>query len=1049
MAELKPDQFADFFEAVHGHAPFDWQNRFAQEVFSDDFHDVIRVPTACGKTSVLDVALFYLALQAGREPEKRTAPRRLCFVVDRRLVVDEVTDHALKIRKAVLSATNGEKAEPALKDVADRLASLAAEADDPLRVVRLRGGVYRDDGWAADPLTPSILVSTVDQIGSRLLFRGYGVGRRSRPLQAGLLAFDTRIILDEAHLSNVFAETLSAVRRFQEWAKESPLPPARVVGLTRMSATTSDKGRSFEITDDERKDERLKPRLEASKPAELISVDVENITKQMRQTQPRKAREQERKNRAALIEEIVSQARKLAGLENTSQDDNRTRVVGVVVNRVATARAVFEKLKDTKKDEQERDAILLTGRIRPYDRDRLLQEWLPQIKAGRDKEPDKPLFVVATQTVEVGANLDFDALVAEAAPLDALRQRFGRLDRLGKRHERKASPACILIRSDQKGKNADDPIYGPAIAKTWEWLTSEDVATSTGKGKAKQTSVGFGINALDAKLPTDADDIRPMLAPQSETPLLFPAHLDAWVQTDPAPELDPDVAPFLHGRADMPADVQVVWRADLVEDNPNDWADIVAAMPPRSREALPVPIYEVRAWLKNAARGDIADVEGAGTAEALTRNDGRPRHALLWKGVKERKAKDQNRKTQKQHTRPVQPDDIKPGDTIVVPAAYGGADEFGWNPQSKDQVPDVAEACLAEVIASYPKSAFRRPKLRLRLHPNLMPDTEGQPKEPLQILLDAAVNATRSEGEDNWPSVRKLLTAMKDSLSSSHGTAVQAFLNKKRVPEIQLYANDTGLVLTGTCAVSLDNAARLGEAETEYNEPEDDETSFSPGGRQVSLGEHGPSVGRAARKFGEACGLSEEFVAVLERSGCWHDEGKRDPRFQAWLHGSELRALAATAKDKVLAKSGRDPSQWQSGATFGYPRGARHEFVSVRLFESAGLADGERGDLARFLIGTHHGRGRPFPPVMYDPDPVDVTMPFNGKSATVSSDHGLYRLDGGWVDLFWKMVRRHGWWGIAYLEALLITADRTVSARKQPQTSDDDASEPQPAEAQA
>ena len=41
-----------------------------------------------------------------------------------------------------------------------------------------------------------------------------------------------------------------------------------------------------------------------------------------------------------------------------------------------------------------------------------------RMKAGRSRSPDdRPLFVVATQTVEVGADLDFDQLVTEAAPL--------------------------------------------------------------------------------------------------------------------------------------------------------------------------------------------------------------------------------------------------------------------------------------------------------------------------------------------------------------------------------------------------------------------------------------------------------------------------------------------------------------------------------------------------------------------------------------------------------------------------------------------------------
>jgi CRISPR-associated endonuclease/helicase Cas3 len=101
------------------------------------------------------------------------------------------------------------------------------------------------------------------------------------------------------------------------------------------------------------------------------------------------------------------------------------------------------------------------------------------------------------------------------------------------------------------------------------------------------------------------------------------------------------------------------------------------------------------------------------------------------------------------------------------------------------------------------------------------------------------------------------------------------------------------------------------------------------------------------------------------------------------------------------------------------------------MFEKAIVESEEKEEFIKFLIGTHHGHGRPFPPVLSDPTPVEVSLEHDGKRITTTSDHRLYQLDSGWVDLFWRMVRRYGWWGIAYLEALLITADRSVSAREQ------------------
>jgi CRISPR-associated endonuclease/helicase Cas3 len=254
--------------------------------------------------------------------------------------------------------------------------------------------------------------------------------------------------------------------------------------------------------------------------------------------------------------------------------------------------------------------------------------------------------------------------------------------------------------------------------------------------------------------------------------------------------------------------------------------------------------------------------------------------------------------------------------------------------------------------------------------------------------------------------------------------AVIEALRKQRC-RIEPYPKDKGIVLSALVPVDLPEG--LPAVEQEEDEAEGDEASFTA--REVSLEEHLRSVGERARKFAEACGLPQKFVKTVELAGNWHDQGKRDWRFQAWLRGSELEALAE--EGCPLAKSGRDPSWWQPSAVYGYPRGARHEFVSVRLFEQVQnkITSGAIPELAKFLIGTHHGFGRPFVPVVRETHPVDIRLRWDGADIKVASDHRLHLLGSGWTDLFWQLVRRFGWWGLAYLEALLITADRSVSAQ--------------------
>src|SRR5439155_22025864 len=129
-----------------------------------------------------------------RRPVRHRAPRRIFFVIDRRLVVDETHRRALRLQERLHTAGNG--SPRVLREAAAILEALGGSV--PLHVSVMRGGMYRDESWLRWPTQPAVCVTTVDQLGSRLLFRGYGVGSgvcNTRPIHAGLTGNDSLIIL--------------------------------------------------------------------------------------------------------------------------------------------------------------------------------------------------------------------------------------------------------------------------------------------------------------------------------------------------------------------------------------------------------------------------------------------------------------------------------------------------------------------------------------------------------------------------------------------------------------------------------------------------------------------------------------------------------------------------------------------------------------------------------------------------------------------------------------------------------------------------------------
>ena len=613
-----PPDFGEYFRALWGREPFPWQHMLAERVATGEWPRALDVPTASGKTACIDIAVYALAAQAQRPLAERTAPRRVWFVVDRRIVVDEAFERASRIADKLARATTGP-----LKEVADRLRDLSG-TERPLAVGRLRGGILRDDGWARIPSQPAVITSTVDQVGSRLLFRGYGHSILAAPIFAGLAANDSLIILDEAHCAVPFMQTLEAIRRYRgpEWAEETLPSP---FGFVVMSATPPRGLPAVSVFPGCLRDRaldhpELRRRLRTSKPAELVLLSHRGDA----EADP-------------LVTDAVQRA---AGFVR----DGRRRVA-VMVNRVRTAMEAAAGLQSALAEQAH--VVLFTGRIRPFERDGVVERWSRYLRANAPEEPERPIVVVATQCLEVGADFSFDALVTECASLDALRQRFGRLARLG---SDEAAPAAILIRQDDIEPSEPDPVYGLALANTWKWL--QEQATTDAQGRLV---IDMGVEALEGRV-REVEDLRSLLAPSPDAPILLPAHLDLLCQTAPPAHPEPDVALYLHGRPGPP-EVSVVWRSDLPAADTRQWVEIVALCPPVSGEMLQAPLWRVRAWLaEEPAVDDSPDVEGLGEEQEQAR--GRIRPCVVWRG------RDRSRVVERAA-------EIQPGDVLVVPAAYG------------------------------------------------------------------------------------------------------------------------------------------------------------------------------------------------------------------------------------------------------------------------------------------------------------------------------------------------------------------------------------------
>jgi CRISPR-associated endonuclease/helicase Cas3 len=935
--------FAEFFRGVHGLPPLPWQNRLARQLAEgQEWPDLIDLPTASGKTACIDIALFHLA-SCAQQGEPWKAARRIVFVVDRRIIVDAAADRAERIRAALANSKS-----QAVRSVADCLKGLGGE--EALRCMKLRGGMAREPSVSLNPVQPMIITSTIDQIGSRLLFRGYGLTPYAAPLHAGLLGHDTLVLLDEAHLGAPFAGTIRAIAREQARA-ERPLNPVRSVRIVLMSATGREKGRSFGLDEDDLANETISERRTAPK-----IVRLEEVTPKLSE------------RLKALRQQTLALFKSL---------DSSTPAVAVIVNRVRTARDLFEALKE-ETSTLDCQVELLIGRSRPIERDVVARRVIDRAGVDAERSGRRGLIVVATQTIEVGADLDFEGIVTECASVDALLQRFGRLDRLGKFRKARG----VIIGSDEV---SDDPIYGPALAETWRWLHS--IASLQGERR----TLNFSIESMEATLKTaDLQKLKGKSPTQLE---LAPAFVDLLCQTSPAPEYQPDVPALLHGLNAAAPEVQVVWRAEVpgsddgkLYNRPEIVSELLELNPPSSLEAVSLPLRVVRAWLEGRS-GDqaLADMEGERPDDESNETDGKAAR-LAW-----RRTYGKQRNDAENAWRQVFPREIRPGDTIVVPASYGGCDQFGFSPNSTEQVSDL--------------SAASRKELR---------------RSPLWVVTESTIqNVKGFDAEVGKATWRELAASYADQSGSELLSALRSAFGPGLLVEYPWLDQDTAVdVLSDDAADGGQLHAIVITSRGPCAGDISDEDLSSSRTVPIPLDTHSAGVGERARSFAASVGLDAALVCTLKCAGTRHDLGKADPRFQTMLRAGDRSILPG----QLLAK-GMRPARG-----IRVELGERHEAYSVALLRAdPGLVSScPDPELALYLVGTHHGRGRALMPDRPDQGTV-FSVSVDGVSHSFEGVPALGSLGSGWANLFWKLNRRYGPWGLAYMEAVLRLADQLQS----------------------
>lgn len=367
---LPVTSFQQMARTASGHEPYRWQSRVA----ATGLPELLAVETGAGKTAGVVLPWLYRRRMHPDPAVRRATPHWLVFCLPLRVLVEQVESH--------------------VHGWLDRLGL----AEEVLLHVAMGGRERPGDLWRRHPERDAVVLGTVDMLLSRALNRGYAMSRFSWPIDYGLFNNGVHWIFDEVQL---LGPALPTSRQLQGLRAElgCALPSATTwmsatVDLPAMATVDNPRVRStVSLTDDDRADARLAPRLAASKTVRRLDV------------------EPAAKHRAA-------------GLATGLLEHHRPGTLTLaVMNTVRTARELHKEVL-ARADGAE--VVLLHSRFRPPDRRARVDDVLRAVDPGG---PGR--IVVSTQVVEAGVDLSAACLLTEAAPWPSIVQRAGRCNRTG------------------------------------------------------------------------------------------------------------------------------------------------------------------------------------------------------------------------------------------------------------------------------------------------------------------------------------------------------------------------------------------------------------------------------------------------------------------------------------------------------------------------------------------------------------------------------------------------------------------------------------------